>query len=230
MLCQRVNTVGGTLGERVAVADRDHLGLDLCQAPERGTVLPLIEVEAGPAGIDPRPGRHGVADHKHVALLQMEGQVPWGVPGDVDDPKRPDLVAFTQAPVDRARRVFRAPKRETDPHRIRGKGALRPQADRLCQALAGDDVGLPLVGAHQRPTEPLQPRQAAEVGAMGVGEGDVLEVAWGPADTPDAIEHRLSVGVEQRVHQGAASLRIWTGLDPPLETMRAAARKRRTSR
>ena len=31
-------------------------------------------------------------------------------------------------------------------------------------------------------------------------------------------------GLEVLVHQGAASLRLWTRLDPPLETMRRAAR------
>jgi shikimate dehydrogenase len=35
---------------------------------------------------------------------------------------------------------------------------------------------------------------------------------------------RVIDGLEVLVHQGAASLRIWTGLDPPIETMRRAAR------
>jgi shikimate 5-dehydrogenase len=30
-------------------------------------------------------------------------------------------------------------------------------------------------------------------------------------------------GLEVLVRQGAASLRLWTGMDPPLETMRRAA-------
>ena len=34
---------------------------------------------------------------------------------------------------------------------------------------------------------------------------------------------RVIDGLEVLVHQGAASLRIWTGLDPPIETMRKAA-------
>jgi shikimate dehydrogenase len=56
----------------------------------------------------------------------------------------------------------------------------------------------------------------------------VVEMVYGPAPTPLA---RLAAdrgaryvgGLEILVHQGAASLRIWTGLDPPLETMRTAA-------
>jgi shikimate dehydrogenase len=35
---------------------------------------------------------------------------------------------------------------------------------------------------------------------------------------------RVVDGLDVLVHQGAASLRIWTGLEPPLEAMRAAAR------
>jgi shikimate 5-dehydrogenase len=33
-------------------------------------------------------------------------------------------------------------------------------------------------------------------------------------------------GLEVLVHQGAASLRGWTGMDPPIETMKRAARER----
>ena len=39
---------------------------------------------------------------------------------------------------------------------------------------------------------------------------------------------RVIDGLEILVHQGAASLRIWTGLEPPLETMRKAAREARS--
>ena len=34
-----------------------------------------------------------------------------------------------------------------------------------------------------------------------MGKRNLLEVAWGPADTPDAIEYKLAVGVKQGVHQ-----------------------------
>jgi shikimate dehydrogenase len=60
----------------------------------------------------------------------------------------------------------------------------------------------------------------------------VVDLAYGPSPTPliaAASDRgaRVVDGLEVLVHQGAASLRIWTGLDPPLETMRAAARERR---
>ena len=44
----------------------------------------------------------------------MEGQVPGRVAWNVLDLKRPNLVAFTQCSVDRARHVLRASERETD--------------------------------------------------------------------------------------------------------------------
>jgi shikimate dehydrogenase len=40
---------------------------------------------------------------------------------------------------------------------------------------------------------------------------------------------RVIDGLEVLVHQGAASLRIWTGVDPPIETMRQAARRQDTN-
>jgi shikimate dehydrogenase len=57
----------------------------------------------------------------------------------------------------------------------------------------------------------------------------VVDLAYGSAPTPLIAAARgagahVVDGLEVLVHQGAASLRIWTGLDPPLEIMRRAAR------
>jgi shikimate dehydrogenase len=57
----------------------------------------------------------------------------------------------------------------------------------------------------------------------------VVDLAYGPSATPliaaaSSRGARVVDGLEVLVHQGAASLRIWTGLDAPLETMRRAAR------
>ena len=57
----------------------------------------------------------------------------------------------------------------------------------------------------------------------------VVDLVYGPVETPliSAARQRGAGtvdGLEVLVHQGAASLRLWTGLDPPLETMRQAAR------
>ena len=52
----------------------------------------------------------------------------------------------------------------------------------------------------------------------GEGPGALLEAAAAAgASTVD--------GIEVLVRQGAASLEIWTGLEPPLEVMREAARR-----
>ena len=57
----------------------------------------------------------------------------------------------------------------------------------------------------------------------------VVDLVYGPhrRRLPPVHERRRTVvdGLEVLVHQGAASLRIWTGLEPPTEIMRRAARE-----
>ena len=58
----------------------------------------------------------------------------------------------------------------------------------------------------------------------------MVDLVYGPHETALARRARrrgarVIDGLEVLVHQGAASLRIWTGLEPPLETMRGAARE-----
>jgi shikimate dehydrogenase len=62
------------------------------------------------------------------------------------------------------------------------------------------------------------------------GDQTVVDLVYGPASTAllDAARDRGARtvdGLEVLVHQGAASLRIWTGAEPPIETMREAARQ-----
>jgi shikimate dehydrogenase len=57
----------------------------------------------------------------------------------------------------------------------------------------------------------------------------VVDLVYGSHDTALATHARAAGarvidGLEVLVHQGAASLRIWTGQEPPIETMRKAAR------
>ena len=59
----------------------------------------------------------------------------------------------------------------------------------------------------------------------------VVELVYGDRPTPVAAwaargGARVVDGLEILVHQGAASLRLWTGINPPTETMRRAARAR----
>jgi shikimate 5-dehydrogenase len=51
-----------------------------------------------------------------------------------------------------------------------------------------------------------------------------LELADQASEAARAIGATVVDGLEVLVHQGAASLRVWTGQDPPIETMRRAAR------
>jgi shikimate dehydrogenase len=68
------------------------------------------------------------------------------------------------------------------------------------------------------------------VDADALGERhQLVDLAYGAADTElvraaRARGARVVDGLEVLVRQGAASLRIWTGLDPPIEVMRRAAR------
>jgi shikimate dehydrogenase len=68
------------------------------------------------------------------------------------------------------------------------------------------------------------------VGADSLSERhQLVDLAYGPAETELAKAARargatVVDGLEVLVRQGAASLRIWTGQDPPIETMRRAAR------
>lgn len=68
------------------------------------------------------------------------------------------------------------------------------------------------------------------VDADSIGEGHiVVDLVYGAAATPLqqlARERGAQVvdGLEVLVRQGARSLKLWTGLDPPIEAMREAAR------
>jgi shikimate dehydrogenase len=69
------------------------------------------------------------------------------------------------------------------------------------------------------------PFDPAELGGVEA----VVDLVYGGAETALAAAARRAGarvvdGLEVLVRQGAASLRIWTGREPPIETMRAAAR------
>jgi shikimate dehydrogenase len=58
----------------------------------------------------------------------------------------------------------------------------------------------------------------------------VVDLVYGPTETALAAAARqrgarVVDGLDVLVHQGAASLRLWIGTDPPIETMRKAARR-----
>ena len=71
------------------------------------------------------------------------------------------------------------------------------------------------------------------IDADGLGEKhQLVDLAYGTVETElvraaKARGAQVVDGLEVLVRQGAASLRIWTGLDPPIEAMREAARANR---
>jgi shikimate dehydrogenase len=112
------------------------------------------------------------------------------------------------------------------------------RARQLCETLGGSPVLAPDAGAHDlivnstavglRGEDPFGelPLRAEDLHrdqvvvdlVYGSGPGALLEAAAAAgAQTVD--------GIEVLVRQGAASLEIWTGLEPPLDVMREAARR-----
>ena len=93
---------------------------------------------------------------------------------------------------------------------------------------AGAATPEPLMGADpdRRPPDLKRLRLDAD----GLNEEQiVVDLVYGTAETQLVAAARargatVVDGLEVLVHQGAASLRLWTGLSPPIETMRAAAR------
>jgi shikimate dehydrogenase len=90
--------------------------------------------------------------------------------------------------------------------------------------------------AAANPDSPAGAQNAADLKALPVAADAiherqiVVDLVYGTAPTPLAVAAgrrgaRVIDGLEVLVHQGAASLRIWTGAEPPLETMRRAARE-----
>jgi shikimate dehydrogenase len=80
------------------------------------------------------------------------------------------------------------------------------------------------------PGDPVDAFQALPIDPDRLGaEVTLVDLVYGGADTELVREARsrgavVVEGVEVLVRQGAESLRIWTGLEPPLEVMREAAR------
>lgn len=129
---------------------------------------------------------------------------------------------------------------------LAGKGAkvevwnrTPSRAEELCAELGGTPVAQPehaaayelivnstsvgLRGENQFAELPLNaadlsPRQTIVDMVYRAGGSELLTIAA-------RIEARFVSGIELLVRQGARSLRIWTGLEPPLDTMRSAARR-----
>ena len=79
-------------------------------------------------------------------------------------------------------------------------------------------------------TERVADLRSLPIDADALGEThQLVDLAYGSVETElvrvaKARRARVVDGLEVLVRQGAASLRIWTGLDPPIEAMRQAAR------
>ncbi len=112
-----------------------------------------------------------------------------------------------------------------------GASALPSSDERLASANFNLIVNTTTVGMGG-PGEGAPGLKSLPIRADSLGEThQLVDLAYGPDETElarAARGHGATVvdGLEVLVHQGAASLRIWTGQDPPIETMRRAARAR----
>ena len=93
-------------------------------------------------------------------------------------------------------------------------------------------VGLGVAaGTRTESTDPLSDLKPLPLGADSVSARHVVvDLVYGSSETPLSAFARqrgadVVDGLEVLVHQGAASFRLWTGLDPPTDVMRDAARK-----
>ena len=92
-------------------------------------------------------------------------------------------------------------------------------------------VGLAEANAENPPAAGDRDLKGLPLDADAVGERHVVvDLVYGPHATPLAASAQsrgaqVVDGLEILVRQGAASLRIWTGAEPPVEVMRRAARE-----
>jgi shikimate dehydrogenase len=111
-----------------------------------------------------------------------------------------------------------------------GGGPLGPGTyDLLVNATT---VGLEAANASESaPSDPLADLKGLPLDADSVeARHVVVDLVYGSSETPLSVFARergaeVVNGLEVLVHQGAASLRLWTGLDPPIDVMRKAARE-----
>ena len=121
----------------------------------------------------------------------------------------------------------RTPERAQSLARALGVGyaGASPTAEDFDILVNATPVGMLPGGEMAPPTLKDLPVDADSLGARHL----VVDLAYGVAETAlvqtaRGRGARAIDGLEVLVHQGAASLRIWTGRNPPIETMRRAAR------
>jgi shikimate dehydrogenase len=112
------------------------------------------------------------------------------------------------------------------------------RAEHLCAELGGNPVSTPrqsvyglIVNTSTAGMGGEDPFAELPLDAAGFASGQtVVDLVYGERRSPllaaaETAGTATVDGIEVLVRQGALSLRLWTGIEPPLETMRAAARK-----
>ncbi len=112
-----------------------------------------------------------------------------------------------------------------------GAAVLEPDAETGLLSTADHDLIVNSTSVGLAPsTEPGADLKALCLDADSFAERQtVVDLVYGPEETEflRSARERGSVAIDGRevlIHQGAASFRIWTGLEPPMDAMREAAR------
>ena len=121
------------------------------------------------------------------------------VTGGEDDGQRPDPVSFVDEMIDFDGRVLRDVEIERDLQRPGADGAVGAAGDGLGHTVGRNDVGFPLMGIDRRTAQFLEPRESAEVGAVGVGLNEVFDIGRRTADAGQLFQNEARVGIEQRI-------------------------------
>ena len=113
------------------------------------------------------------------------------------------------------------------------------RAEAICAELGGTPVAAPdqtdyelIVNTSAAGLHGEDPFEQLPLAAERFGPGQtVVDMVYGERPSPlleaaSAAGATVVDGLEVLVQQGALSLRIWTGLEPPVDAMRAAARRR----
>jgi hypothetical protein len=134
----------------------------------------------------------------------VERDVARRMAGGVEDAQRADLALVLEMAVDRTGRMLGSSQRQAGLERPQPKGLHRPDRDRLRPAIARDDVRLPLVRPHRCAARALEGGGAAQVGAMTVGDDDVLQILRAVPEPAQRPEHAAPVRLEERVDEDEA--------------------------
>ena len=139
-------------------------------------------------------------------LFPIKGKMARRVSCSVDNLERANPITILEESVHLARHVRPKAECEAQLQMIDAQRAPRPNRHPLRLALAGNDVGFPLMSPNLCPAQGLQCRQAAQMRAVGMGEHNVFQVGDGTPHLLDHLADESTVRVVKRIDEGETVL------------------------